>query len=343
MIAIRKNYFLLIGITLLLLAGGCGGNKIDVSGVMEGIWKTDWTQSKVDGNLSNMDVNETLAFINDNEAGSSGKFRQVFIGTVDYDGSGAPHKVSFALVVAGQWQVVDINGIKLIYNLDNMSIAVSTAVLDSNKASTVTTMLSGDWAGTVSASLGSAGAGSDSENQVKQLINTYFRNQFREANQEKVCMKNVVVEGKVMTAKVNGSKVTYYKADQNVKDLNSASAASALSDSTSLPGAAEAAPAALPESSVAPVAKHRSTPAGLPNYDWLSTSYVSYNDLAGKSGSQLRIMRNYIYARHGYRFKSKDLQRYFAQYSWYSPMYSNVDHMLNKIERSNVQTISAYE
>lgn len=87
----------------------------------------------------------------------------------------------------------------------------------------------------------------------------------------------------------------------------------------------------------------KTTPAGLPNYDWLSTAYVTADDLRYKSGSDLRIMRNYIFARHGYKFKSKDLQDFFSQYSWYVPRYSDVSSSLNKIEKSNVETIKSWE
>lgn len=95
---------------------------------------------------------------------------------------------------------------------------------------------------------------------------------------------------------------------------------------------------------VAPLHKHRtSTPSYLPDYDWLSNYRVTHSDIVGKSGSELRIMRNYIYARHGYKFKSKDLQQYFAQYSWYTPLYSDVSGALNATEKANVQFIKSYE
>ena len=88
---------------------------------------------------------------------------------------------------------------------------------------------------------------------------------------------------------------------------------------------------------------NKATPAGLPNYDWLSSSYVSANDLRYKSGSDLRIMRNYIFARHGYKFKSQDLQRFFSQYPWYQPLYNDVSSRLNKIEKANIETIKSWE
>lgn len=34
---------------------------------------------------------------------------------------------------------------------------------------------------------------------------------------------------------------------------------------------------------------------------------------------QLRLLRNAIYARHGYAFRSNDLDTYFRQYEWYKP------------------------
>ncbi|MBI0581293.1 YARHG domain-containing protein [Neobacillus cucumis] len=57
---------------------------------------------------------------------------------------------------------------------------------------------------------------------------------------------------------------------------------------------------------------------------------------------QLRLARNEIYARHGYVFKSKDLQTYFSGKSWYHPNPS-FDGSLNDVERQNVTTIKARE
>lgn len=95
---------------------------------------------------------------------------------------------------------------------------------------------------------------------------------------------------------------------------------------------------------VAPLHKTKNVSrSGLPNYDWLSYEYVTDNDLEYKNGSELRIMRNYIYARHGYIFQSDDLRRYFNQYSWYDPRYSDVSSKLNSIEKSNINKIRSYE
>ena len=68
---------------------------------------------------------------------------------------------------------------------------------------------------------------------------------------------------------------------------------------------------------------------------------LTYNDIANCSKSQLRIMRNEIYARHGYIFSSADLREYFGRQSWYYPTTKSVT--LNSIEQYNVNFIKQYE
>lgn len=78
-------------------------------------------------------------------------------------------------------------------------------------------------------------------------------------------------------------------------------------------------------------------------YAWLCMRYAEPEDLENKSSRELRIMRNYIFARHGYIFKSDDLWQYFSQYDWYTPISRNVTKELSKIERDNIKLIEAYE
>lgn len=59
--------------------------------------------------------------------------------------------------------------------------------------------------------------------------------------------------------------------------------------------------------------------------------------------STLRIMRNAIMARNGYRFQSKDLQDYFGKEPWYKPAASNDNIKLSFIEQLNVDLIKAEE
>lgn len=60
----------------------------------------------------------------------------------------------------------------------------------------------------------------------------------------------------------------------------------------------------------------------------------------------LRIYRNSIFALHGYRFKSPDLQRYFASKSWYKPENKSLDEIvktLNPVEKINIQLLKLVE
>ncbi len=78
--------------------------------------------------------------------------------------------------------------------------------------------------------------------------------------------------------------------------------------------------------------------------------YASYrlteNDLSGKSRWELEVMRNTIYARHGYRFKRDDLMNHFQQYSWYSPVTRDAEAIwrsFNATEQYNVTFIKSHE
>lgn len=65
-------------------------------------------------------------------------------------------------------------------------------------------------------------------------------------------------------------------------------------------------------------------------------------DMASLSKGQLRLARNEIYARHGYIFKSKDLQKYFASKSWYHPDPA-FKGALSEVEKQNVAILKAKE
>lgn len=57
----------------------------------------------------------------------------------------------------------------------------------------------------------------------------------------------------------------------------------------------------------------------------------------------LRLMRNEIYARHGYKFASADLTAYFSKMSWYKPVNDNSKVKLSDIEQLNVNLIKIAE
>ena len=75
-----------------------------------------------------------------------------------------------------------------------------------------------------------------------------------------------------------------------------------------------------------------------------TTEYLlTDDDLKGLSKSELRIKRNEIFARHGYIFKSKDLQDYFSKQDWYTAKYEDVTDKLSNIEKQNVEILKKYE
>jgi len=57
----------------------------------------------------------------------------------------------------------------------------------------------------------------------------------------------------------------------------------------------------------------------------------------------LKIMRNEIFARHGYKFKTTDMTNYFGAKDWYVPQYDDVTSRLTEIERINIALIQELE
>lgn len=78
-------------------------------------------------------------------------------------------------------------------------------------------------------------------------------------------------------------------------------------------------------------------------YEWLSTYRLKSADLQEYSLSDLRLMRNAIYAMHGYIFKNAEMRAHFSDFEWYYPQYNNVDSKLSAIENANVKTIQNRE
>ena len=78
-------------------------------------------------------------------------------------------------------------------------------------------------------------------------------------------------------------------------------------------------------------------------YPEASIRVLPYSELKGYTQYQLKIMRNEIFARHGYIFKTAEMKNHFATKSWYSPRYNDVNNMLTDIEQQNIKTIQQLE
>jgi hypothetical protein len=65
--------------------------------------------------------------------------------------------------------------------------------------------------------------------------------------------------------------------------------------------------------------------------------------LRGLSLHELRLLRNEIYARHGRIFKTMWIQQYFGGQSWYDPKEDFKDEEISGSDKTNIETIVAYE
>ncbi len=77
-----------------------------------------------------------------------------------------------------------------------------------------------------------------------------------------------------------------------------------------------------------------------------STRPLTEADVAGLSAADLRIARNEIYARHGRKFKSQDLQDYFNSKGWYFGTIEADDfkeEYLSALEKENIKFIEKHE
>lgn len=77
-----------------------------------------------------------------------------------------------------------------------------------------------------------------------------------------------------------------------------------------------------------------------------SSRYLTEDDVKYMSDWEKKIARNEIYARHGRKFNSEELQQYFNSKDWYTPSIEAKDfkdEMLNDVERYNTRFISQFE
>ncbi len=57
----------------------------------------------------------------------------------------------------------------------------------------------------------------------------------------------------------------------------------------------------------------------------------------------LLIIRNTIYARHGFSFKNRPLRIFFDAHEWYMPVNTDIKSNLTEIEKKNIQLLLKYE
>ena len=79
------------------------------------------------------------------------------------------------------------------------------------------------------------------------------------------------------------------------------------------------------------------------SYPETSARILKQADVENRPPDELRIMRNEIYARHGYNFKMKDMRAYFDGQEWYMPWNTDVRGLLTETEKKNEALLKQYE
>lgn len=71
--------------------------------------------------------------------------------------------------------------------------------------------------------------------------------------------------------------------------------------------------------------------------------YITKEQLDGLTQEEVALLRNEIYARHGYEFRLQQYKDYFNKKSWYRPSPYFDESMFNSIEKANKDLIVKYE
>lgn len=96
-------------------------------------------------------------------------------------------------------------------------------------------------------------------------------------------------------------------------------------------------------SDASPLESYSTSANGQGQYTFASERLLTEEDLIGLTGRDLKIMRNEIFARHGYIFKTEDMKAHFNSQPWYEGKYDDVSSMLSDIEVKNVSFIKKHE
>jgi YARHG domain len=74
-----------------------------------------------------------------------------------------------------------------------------------------------------------------------------------------------------------------------------------------------------------------------------SAQELKESDLKNLRKLDLQILRNTIFARHGYTFKKKTYRQFFDFVDWYIPVSDNVESELTALEKKNIKLLERFE
>jgi hypothetical protein len=78
-------------------------------------------------------------------------------------------------------------------------------------------------------------------------------------------------------------------------------------------------------------------------YPQASQRLLTEEDVENYTSDELEVMRNEIYARHGYSFKNRKMRAYFEAKDWYIPVGVDIRSQLTDDEVKNIALIYRYE
>ena len=73
-----------------------------------------------------------------------------------------------------------------------------------------------------------------------------------------------------------------------------------------------------------------------------STQKLTEKDLKNLRKLDMEIIKNAVFARHGYAFKKPTYRYFFEQTDWYIPVSNNVDDQLSPLEKNNVALLNRF-
>lgn len=74
-----------------------------------------------------------------------------------------------------------------------------------------------------------------------------------------------------------------------------------------------------------------------------SNEILSKSVVENLKKGDLTVVRNTIYARHGYSFKNRPLRVFFDAQPWYIPVHNNIRNDFTDIEKQNIELLLKYE
>ncbi len=75
-----------------------------------------------------------------------------------------------------------------------------------------------------------------------------------------------------------------------------------------------------------------------------SKQLLTNQDIENLNKGELEVLRNLIYARHGYSFKNRKMRYFFdSQIEWYIPVSTDIRNKLTDLEKKNIELIKRYE